>query len=473
MGKVKIVELKATDIAEIAKDFEAILTDLKSHDVDSPYHENVETWIEEYKMKHEIFNRSDKQVGKDNEKRTVVVAKLGAPFQKKIVNSAVSFLFGEPVKLINNNDEEKFEVIYDAVKDVWKNAKLDFHNRKIARKLFVETRAAELFYVRIDQDNVKKVKVKVLCKSEGDDITPHWDDYGDMDAFIREYQWKDEDGKDRHRVEIYTDEIMFVGIKAGDNWSVQKYDNLIGKIPVIYYEQEENEWEDLQSLIERVETMISNNADTNDYFGSPAIVSKGMLKNAPEKGEVGKFFEILPETVEGRINYGELSYLTWDRAPEGMKTEYEILKDLIYSMSQTPDLSFNNVKGTSNLSGIALKFMFLDSILKSRNKQEIFGECLDRRINLLSTIIGTVTDVKMKDYKDLDISVEFQDGLPENLLEIIDMLVAATAGEKVMSQEAAVHRNPLIDDPESELDTLKKETETQAANNPPIPESYE
>jgi SPP1 family phage portal protein len=249
---------------------------------------------------------------------------------------------------------------------------------------------------------------------------------------------------------------------------INRYENPFGKIPVIYYEQEKAEWADVQSLIDRIETMISKNADTNDYFGSPAIVAKGELESAPEKDEVGKFFEIKPTISEGRATFGDLTYLTWDMAPEAIKMEFEMLKDLIYSQTATPDLSFNNVKGTSNLSGIALKFMFFDSILKAKSKQEVFGEGLDRRNNLIKAILAVADVAGNKGIEELDLTIEFSEALPENLAEIIEVLVQATGGEPVMSRETAVKVNPMVDDPEAEIAMLDK----QDAKNNAMPESY-
>jgi SPP1 family phage portal protein len=485
-----IAQLNAMSPDELVKDFDTYLDSLKPATDDKA--EKIPEWIKEYDMDHAIFDRQDKIVGEGDSARTVEVAKLGIPFQKKIVNTATSFLFGQPVKLIKNNEEEQFDELYNNFTAAWKQAKLNYHNRKLARRLMVETRVAELFYIRTynkaepneeteedEQANFipqngenfeKKLKVLLLCQKNGDDIFPVWDSLGDLVGFIRQYTASIEvegEVKDVEMAEIYTDRFNYVCQKL-DEWTVQRYANPFGKIPVIYYEQGAAEWADVQSLIERVEFMVSTNADTNDYFGSPAVVAKGELKSAPEKGEVGKVFEVEPTIVEGRATFGDLSYLTWDRAPEAIKLEYETLKDLIYSQTATPDLSFNNVKGTTNLSGIALKFMFLDSLLKAMDKEEVFGEGLERRISLLKRMLSVVDLQANKGMEDLDISVEFASVLPENIQELITTLQSAVGGSSIMSQESAVKQNPLVEDPEAEITLLEGEREKEQLMN----ESY-
>jgi hypothetical protein len=66
-----------------------------------------------------------------------------------------------------------------------------------------------------------------------------------------------------------------VGTELVYSEGVKSIKNTIGKIPVIYYHQHLTEWHDVQPLIDRLEIIISNLADTNDYSGSPIVVAYG------------------------------------------------------------------------------------------------------------------------------------------------------------------------------------------------------
>lgn len=422
-----------------------------------PKERNIELFEKQYKGKHDIAERPDKIVGKGKTLKRIPQAKLVIRYQRKIVNMAVSFLFGEAVKLILENKEDKYQETFSLIDDVWGKNKLDYFNKKLARRLFVETKAAELWYTTIDKDNIKRIKVALLCKKNGDDIYVHFNENGDMDAFIRRYKLEDPDGKSYEHVDIYTAETFIYGIKK-ENWQVEKKDNLYGKIPVIYYDQDEPEWTSVQSEIDRSEMLISKSADTNDYFGAPILKIKGKIANPPEKEEVGRILRFSGEAnAEGKIDYGDADYLTWKHAPEAVKMEYDILKDIIYSITSTPDLSFGNVKGLTKTSGEALKFLFMDSILKAKDKEEIFGEALIRRINLLKAILS-VTNVKEKtNLEELNISVEFGSVLPQDVIETVKALSIARGGDVIMSQDEAVKQNPLVSDAEEDIKRMEKE----------------
>ena len=62
------------------------------------------------------------------------------------------------------------------------------------------------------------------------------------------------------------------------------------------------------------------------------------------------------------------------QAPESVRLEISTLLSMIYSTTQTPDISFDSVKGLANLSGVALRMLFLDAHLKVQNKGELFGQ---------------------------------------------------------------------------------------------------
>jgi len=446
--------MKIEDILKMCgKDFkklkEILCKDTKERD--------LELYEKQYIGDHKIKEREDKVIGKGATLKRIVQAKEVIQFQKKIVNMAVSFLFGDPVKLILGNKEDKYQETFSLIDDIWKKDKLDYFNKKLARRLFVETKVAELWYTIIDNENNKYIKVTLLCKENGDDIYAHFNENGDLDAFTRRYKLEDIDGKSYEHVDIYTAEKFYYMIKKAE-WIVEEKVNYFKKIPVIYYDQDEPEWTSVQTEIDRIEMLISKFADTNDYFGAPIIKLKGKLVTPMEKGEIGKTLQFKGESgSDGKIEYGDAKYLTWEQAPESIKIEYDILKDIIYSITSTPDLSFSNVKGFTNLSGIALKMLFLDSILKAKDKEELFGEALTRRINLLKAILSITNVKEAKNLQEIDISIKFGNILPQDMSEIVKALSISRGGDVIMSEKEAVRQNPLVEDSEEDIKRLEEE----------------
>jgi SPP1 family phage portal protein len=434
----------------------------------------IETWRGEYDgTKHavaDIAKRPDKLIGTGTTTKLIPVARNVVTLQKKIVRMAVSFLLGNPPTLSLESDPATTGNAFWELKNAWKKSKLRYFNKRLMRDVCIETHAAELWYTKTNPDykpgsDVSQLTLGVILLSErtGNKIYPYFDEYGDMVAFARDYETKEtgDDGQEKkvRNVHIYTAVKTIFLRKAGDGaWEVQKTPNPIGKIPVIYYRQEKPEWADVQNLIDQLEKTVSDHSDTNAYFASPAVKSKGKLLNAPDKGEIGKFFQLAPEkSVDGKTEWGDIEYMTWDQTPESLQLEIDNLKEFIYSMTSTPDISFNNVKGLGTVSGIALKLMFLDALLKSDEKAEIYGECFDRRNNLLIAMLSALNTKLAKEFSELDVSVEFHDPLPGDISELIETLTTATGGEPIMSQESAVAKNPLVTDVTDEMEKIRDE----------------
>jgi SPP1 family phage portal protein len=425
-----------------------------------------ETWKNEFSGKHKITSdpyRIGQYIGSGNNRRYVEPAKEIITLQKKIVRMAVAFMFGKPVELVLNNPEDRFQEPFNLLKDTWKNLKLDYINKKLMRRTCIYTEAAELWYTAGKEDGPVEIGVNILSYDNGDEIYPHFDENGKLIAFARKYK-RDEINEQGtivkvNHTDIYTDEWIYKWADMSGGM-LEEIPNLFQKIPIVYYEQDKPEWSDVQTLIDRIEMLISRHADTNDYFGAPIIKTWGEFTQLPDKEDDGKSVNIEVERNRKSGKFepkGGIEFLTWDYAPESIKLEFENIINIIYSMTSTPDISFNNVKGMPDVSGIALRLMFLDPMLKALDKQELYGEMLDRRINVMKAILSIANIKNAELYKEMDVSVKFQSVLPDNLKETIEMLVTAT-GDAVMSQEGAVRRNPLVDDADAEMERIEQQS---------------
>ena len=430
-------------------------------------------------LKHDVFDeaiRPKKLVKKDsglkNEDGTPKLAtsyqevnRIGVPFQQIIVNRAVGFLLGNPVKLKDYAKDEKEERLMAMIQKTWDDNKLDYFNRKLARKVLSECEVAELWYLVDDQNYWKyaksntfngkfRIRGKILSQSNGDKLYPHFDEYGDMDAFSREYVIT-RDGKKVTVLDVWTAEKVMSFEKAEGNLSVAKNEaNPFGKIPVIYYQRDYPEWYFVQKMIDRLEVLLSNFGDTNDYFGSPMVAVKGKVLGLAEKGEAGKVLEL----QEG----ADAKYLDWDHAPESVKLEIETLIELIYTLTQTPNISFAQMKGLGNLSGIALKLMFMDAHMKVENHIELFGEMFQRRLNLFKTMLGKVVDVSLSEASEtLVVEPVFTPYMPRNEREEVEVLNIATGGKPTISQQTGVENNPFAVDIDEEMKRLQEEEDRE------------
>jgi len=395
------------------------------------------------------------------------VNRIAVPFQKLIVERAIGFLLGNPVTLEYAAETDSQQLLADMVQRTLDDNKADYFNRKLARTVMSECEAAELWYLVEDRifwsktlkesvNNIFKLRVKLLSPGNGDGLWPYFDDTGDMVAFSRSYSIKDTDNKITEHFDTWTATSVYSRANIDGKWDTVVTANIFGKIPVVYYSQPEPEWSSVQSLIDRYETKMSNFADTNDYFGSPMVKVIGEVASLPGKTTQGKVIQL----TQG----SDASYMSWSSAPESERLEFEQIEKMIYAMTQTPNISFDQMKSMGgDMSGFAIKLMFTDAHLKVENKIELFGEMFQRRINLVKDICGNIINVRLAgDVNALWIEPVFTPYLPKNVKEEIEILATARANKALISQQTAFENNPLVSNPDVESDRMAEDTETEA-----------
>lgn len=423
-------------------------------------------------------NTTDGNTDSKNQSKTatqeVPVARIATPFQKLIVERRTGFMLSDPVTINaiysseNNKNEESLLAMVESIHD---DNKMDYKNKEIARRLMSEMEVAELWYLAESGKEKPKytLKVKILSPDLGDGLYPLFDKTGSLIAFGRSYKLKNEKGESIEHFDVYTAEYEYKYINLNNTWKldddvkvmtnegekkINPVPNTTGKIMIIYYNQKNPEWSDVQSMIDRFETVISNHADMNDYFGSPILTVIGEILGYAQKGEQGKVLQLSAD-----VERAQAEYLKLDSPPESIKMEIENLRDLVYAMSQTPDISFNQLLDIGgNISGMALKMMFLDAHMAVKCKEEIYGVGLQRRLNLLMAVIGKIIDTSLDQAsKTLRLKPVITPYLPQNTTEIIDNLsVSRTAG--IISTETAVEKNPLVTDSDTEMERIKQDS---------------
>ncbi|WP_114752319.1 phage portal protein [Pleomorphovibrio marinus] len=452
-----ILDLTGEDIQEIKK----IIETLKLRDGDHPEIDRIKKEYDPYL--HDITSkvkRPDKQVKKEDGQTAVEpVARIALAIQKLIVKRAASFLFGNPVKPfpIDSQLSDTGEIVFDSLKKILRSIKEQSFNKRLARELFKATEVAEMWYTfDAKETHTKygfpsdlKIKSTIWSPLSGDLLYPIFDDTDDLVAFSREYEIKKGDEKEVY-FETYTADEKVVWKKEKEGWvEVNRVDNPIGKIPVVYSRQDNPEWHDVQGLIDRMEKLFSNYADTIDYHASPTIFVNGEITGFAQKGESGKILEA-DENAKAQ-------YLSWDQAPDAVKLEIETLVRFIYSLTQTPDISFESVKGIGNITGIALKLMFMDAHLKVEDKKEIFVEHLQRRYSLILAYIGTMNGKYKEEANNMEIDPEITPYMIDDQSTLMSNISTALGGKSFMSRKTAIETLGYVDDSEEEIRQINEE----------------
>lgn len=427
-------------------------------------------YVKQYDPKQHAVNdkatRPDKIIQTDSGASTVKVARLPIAFQKHIVAMAAAFLCGNPVQLQALPADDMEADFLKVLRRHWVDNKLDYDGKTIAKLMMSETEAAELWYSEPEipgywrgtvffDDNVPfRLRMKILANSKGDSLYPVFNAAGDMIAFGRGYTVAEGDKKVEH-FDIYTATKKIFIVKTEAGWVAITETNTVGKIPVIYYNQQAPEWWDVQELIDRAEDFLSNQSDTNDYNGSPLLFVEGEITGFAKKGDRGR-------VIEGKAG-AKVQYVSWQQSIESLKFEWQTLRSLIFDLTGTPDISIEQMKSLGTYSGTALKMLFLGAHLKAADKEETFGKSVQRRINYMMAALATF-NVKYEEAAMLNVTPKFEYFLPKNFQEIIDMLNTATGGKPTMSLQTAVSANPFVTDPETELSRINEESMNTEVN---------
>lgn len=388
--------------------------------------------------------------------------RIAIPAQRLICERDVGFLFSNSVKYnIKGEVEDKAQSLYKEVINVLQENKIDYFDKRLARNLFRCQECAELWYIIPKEDGNNEIRVMLLSPLNGDILYPHFDDYNRMDGFARKYVLRNELGETTMHFDVYTSTLLYR--YKNDGASIVLLDvkpHGFEKIPVIYYRQEETEWNTVQPVIERLEELLSNWGDVNDYFGAPTYFFKGKMKGFAEKGEVGRIYQ-------GDGEGADMKVVSWNSAPESMRQEMANLTNIIFSYSQTPDISFENMKTLgNNTSGAAIRLMFTDPHLKAETKEELFGEMFTRRFNVVKNgVAASITATPQRIVDDLKITPEFTPYIPKNELEMLQLINLSTQGKATMSQMDGVHLNPLVSNPEQTIKQLKEDESAEAKMN--------
>lgn len=448
-----------------------------------PFYESFETLMKQWDpSKHDVFDpvkrkkkkikvptgQKDPLTGKTIYKDEYVErVRIALPTQKVIVNRIVGFLLtnpviykatshGEQIKKMDNNQHK----LFDAIMHCYHDNKMKYFDKKLVRTVCSECEAAELWYMTTDENGRLggEIRVRLLSRSNGDKLYPHFNDWDKMDGFGREYYVYDELGTSVLHFDVYTDKFAYKYINRDSGWTlVDAKAHGFTKIPIVYYRQYKSEWADIQWCADRVEVCISNWGDTNDYFGTPKYFIQGRLEGFAEKGEQGTVFQGGKET--------KMNVLSWDHSPESVKGEIAYLFSLIFSFTQTPDISFENMKTLgNNTSGAAIRLMFTDPFLKVGNKTELYGEMFTRRSNIVANGICNagvyVKGIDMSVSENIDFEPTFEPYIPKNDVELLQLITQSNGGKPSTSQRRSIELNPLNDD----KDTIKKEIMEEEQN---------
>lgn len=404
------------------------------------------------------------------------VVRVGIPWQSIIVERRVGFTLSHPVKteVIWDKETDKEKQLVKLVEKIQNDNKMDYKNKEILRRKLSELEVAVIWYYD-DQGEGEKPRYtlnsKIVSPELGDILYPLFNSVGTLISFRRDYKLSDGEKEIEHS-DIYTSEFEYKYIKKEGAWIldpdiVAKSDetgevipanpvpNVAKKILIEYYCQKKPVWSKVQSMINRHETLASNHGGMNDKFGAPIFTVSGAIE--------GEIIDNAQGSVMQLENGATAGYAQLASEPESISLEQKNLEKFIYTMSQTPNISFDQMITIGAMSGFAAEMLLSDPHMAVRAEEETFGIGLQRRLNIIKAAIGALIDTSLsKECKTVQLKPIITPYLPQNVTEMIENLGVSVNGG-IMSKETAIETNPLVKDSAVELERMKADATKELA----------
>jgi hypothetical protein len=221
------------------------------------------------------------------------------------------------------------------------------------------------------------------------------------------------------------------------------------KIPVIYAYRPEPLCKTIKNIRERLEALLSNFADAIDRCFFPYLILEGETIGTPQKVGHNRMIKVEEK--------GSVYYLDWNQTPEMIRLEIDGLYREAYSLTNTPRLSLENLKGMGSVpSGTAFKYTFMGTHLAVENHAETIGEFLQRRYNFLLSAIGSINPRYEKAAESIDIEPEIVPYMIDDLAEKVKNAVDAVSGG-IASKRTGIIMAGITDSVDDEMRQIEEE----------------
>ena len=272
---------------------------------------------------------------------------------------------------------------------------------------------------------------------------------------IRYYAWWDDiENVQMYDIELYTDtEIINYEGTPVDLQEVGRRKHYFCKLPVIEFMENESRhgsYEDVINLIDAYELMLSDTANTINYFSDCYLVLTGLEETDAE--DIAKMKEnrvlLVPEGCDASFLMKEMN----DTYNENMLRR---LQELIFTNACTPLLSDSSF--SSNSSGVAIQFKLFAMEKSVQLKENIFANGFNVLFDLIKNMINLMD---RKSYTEEDKVIQtYTRSLPMDLSSLADSISKLNG---VVSNRTLMTQLDFVSDPLLEEEQMRVEREAEA-----------
>lgn len=412
---------------------------------------------------------------------TEPVARISLPIEQDIVNIHVAFTVGNEPQINCDTDDKKELDLLRIVKNICKDNKIRFQNKREMRSWLSEKEVCEYWYrveakgfwkkilnkiksfLGMEKSPTEKLKMQIWSPFRGDKLYPLFSDNGnDYLGIGREFEYQLQDKSTKRCFMLVTDKYVYQIEEDGGKWKDSDgypFAHGFEKNPTLYSYTPETLCENIREARESLETLTSDYSDAIKMNFFPKLILEGDLENGGATN-IGKS-HLLRIT-----NGGKAYYLDWHQTSDMVKTQLDNLLVRCYSHTNTPLISFDQLKGTGQFpSGTAFEYMFMATLFAVDRHWEGMGEFFQRRVNFLLSAAASLAPQFKEASETINADVVQRPYRIEDLSKRIADATSAVDGH-VMSRKEAVILVGIADEYTDELEEIENDMKKESSVSP-------
>ena len=446
--------------------------DPQRHDIMNPeIYKDDRILVEKGKSVYDA--RTKKTIKTDDVYEEVKVNRIPLPIEQDIINIHTAFTVGTEPTLTCETEDDGEKNLLRALKYTFKKNHIKWINRQEVRSYLSEQEVAEYWYATTDSDGfwekvwrkirqavtgrtpVFRPKCAVWSPFRGDELFPFMEN-DVMTGFMRGYKQTGENDTEIQCYMCVTDTTVYTWKMIGGTWTEESFLHGFSKMPINYMWRSEQLTRNISPVRHRIEKLLSQYGDCIDYHFFPYLVHFGEATNVQGKKR-NHSIEVTGQNAKAPM------YLTWDQVPDTVKFELTTELDLVYSMTNTPRISLDQLKSMAAVSGVAFKFFFMGAHMAVENHSEDVGPFMQRRVSIVSAILGDMNAALYKPSRSADIETEIVPYMIDSISDNVNTAVRATGGP-IWDKATGIAFVGNIDRVDEVLEKLKEEQKEDASS---------
>lgn len=399
-------------------------------------------------MIHNVNYRSNRpklKYNKETEQNDVIgfedVERVSIALQESLRRTKSVCTFGNDIWIGNEGTEEQTDEIIN-LKSHWNMAGMQKALLQFARSAFGTGDSAIYLY----RDG-NRVNYKIFSFEDGDVIAENIHPVTKERVFVRMYN-KD----DIQAVEIYGTKYVEIWAKESDRSKLAKWwgQNITKTIsedgytlvkrelhgsdecPVVYHREKDVCWGEGQTIIERIEKILSDLAENNRYYAFQMLFLTGGLLQLPDVGWQGK-------VLGSKSDDGTAKVLEPADCSNSFTLDLDTNTKLLYEVTSTTVVTPEDLKG-GDYSGAYIRNLYFRDVQWTTEASARLDPFMKKLLSIFASLVGKIEGDITK-YENLRLSYKIIPYLPQNELEEITILTMAV-NSGFMSIETATEESP-------------------------------